>query len=166
MTASSLTVPWMRAILAKGGYSGLGCTSNLAASTWPPTVILLGVAALGGGGGGGALLEIMPPRTPPGVPPGIPPGTPPTTPTAADGGGSGSSLTREMVFGMTVGAFIKSSAEMRLITLTGAAGAGGGGGGGGGGGATRDMLSIVLGSACVMINGIRIATPTKIISTI
>src|SRR5947208_519209 len=138
----------MRAILASGGYSGLGWNINLACSTWPPRRIRLGVTAFGGGGGGGAELEIIPPKTPPTDPPGIPPGTPPTTPTAVCGG-SGSSLILAIVFGMTVGAFMRSSVESRLITLTGAAGAGGGGGGGGGGGAMMATVNIVLGSACV-----------------
>src|SRR5579871_3867782 len=137
MTASRRTVPWMRAILARGGYSGWGPKTTFADSTWPPTRMRLGVCGFGGGGGGGAELKappITPPRTPPKEPPGTPPTTPPTTPTWL-GGGVGSSFTWAMFLGMTVGAFITSS-TLILCTIrgAGAAAAGGGGGGGGGGG--------------------------------
>src|SRR5690242_3557424 len=123
----------MRAILASGGYSGVGRNISLADSTCPPTRIRLGVAAFGGGGGGGALPTppIMPPITPPALPPGTPPGTPPTTPTLACGGGAASSLIMRTVLGITVGAFMISSTVTRRITRTGAAAGGGGGGGGG-----------------------------------
>ena len=79
----------MRAILARGGYSGLGWKINFADSTWPPTRMRLGACGFGGGGGGGAAAESTPPMTPPSTPPicppGTPPGTPPTTPTALGG---------------------------------------------------------------------------------
>src|SRR5208283_4726056 len=110
----------MRAILASGGYSGLGWKINRADSTWPPTRMRLGACGLGGGGGGGAAAERTPPITPPRTPPKVPPGTPPGTPTA-DGGGS-LSLTWAIVLGMTVGARIMSSAlTLRIIRGAGAA---------------------------------------------
>src|ERR1017187_2344043 len=134
----------MRAILARGGYSGWGPKTTFADSTWPPTRMRLGAWGFGGGGGGGAELRappITPPSTPPNDPPGTPPTTPPTTPTEV-GGGSGSSLTWAMVLGITVGARITSSTLMWRTTLgAGAAAAGGGGGGGGGGGAARKVIN-------------------------
>src|SRR6266566_40388 len=140
----------MRAIFARGGYSGLGWNISLADSTWPPTRMRFGVAALGGGGGGALPTPPMiPPITPPELPPGTPPGTPPTTPMLAWGGGSGSSFTFAMVLGMTVGAFMMSSTVTRRITRTGGAAAGGGGGGGGGGGAVKETISVALGRASV-----------------
>src|SRR5207249_3087268 len=154
----------MRAILASGGYSGWGLKISLADSTCPPTRMRLGVAALGGGGGGGALLPMMPPSTPPAVPPGTPPGTPPTTPTATWGGGSGSSLTCRIVFGMTVGAFMMSSAVTRCTETFGGAAAGGGGGGGGGGGAVRETIKLDFGKPSTTSSGYKIRQPTRMIS--
>src|ERR1039458_6833634 len=122
----------MRACLASGGYTGWTLRIRLAACTWPPTRIRVGVASLFFTGGGGAAVgtaPIIPPITPPGVPPGTPPGTPPTT-LPVEGGGSSSSLIFAISFGIDLGAISLPASNWRGITLTILGGAGGGGGGG------------------------------------
>src|SRR4051794_22734638 len=169
ITALNRTVPWMRACLANGGYTGFGCRMSLAAITLPPTRTDFGVTALGAsltGGGGGAAegtAPRIPPSTPPPTPPGTPPGTPPTTPGVPAIGGSSSSLMLAISLGIAFGAISLLASNWRgmtFTTFTGAA-AGGGGGGGGGGGATRKLVNCVLGRESVKIRGMS----TRMITT-
>src|SRR5271170_8036476 len=106
------------------------------------------------------MLLITLPSTPPRAPPGTPPGPPPTTPAGPVLGGGSSSLIIWIFFGMAVGvrSCPLSNSLWIFFTITGAA-AGGGGGGGGGGGAVSIVISCLVGSASVKINGSSTKTP-------
>src|SRR3989338_208230 len=134
MTASSRTVPWMRACLASGGYMGSALWTTLASCTPELTRMRLGASGLGGGGAPG-----MPPNTPPSTPPIWPPGTPPwTPPTTPPMSSTGSSLMIMISRGISRGArSLPASIRLTRFTTRRTASWAGGGGGGGGGGAPR-----------------------------
>src|SRR5271155_1395845 len=110
-----------------------------AAATLPPMRTGAVFTGFGGGGGAGPPLPMIEPRTPAPEPPNTPPSF-----TYIVGA---SSFTTAMFLGITVGATTRLRGMIfgGAFTTLGA----GGGGGGGGGGATRNVLSIPLGNACV-----------------
>src|SRR5580704_13235168 len=104
ITASSTTVPSIRARPASGGYVGATSWIRFASAIREAIRILLAAGDVFASTGTGTLC--VPFRTsvsaPPGTPPTNPPGTPPTTPPVVPTGGGGASCVICIAVGMLI----------------------------------------------------------------